>query len=75
MYYAPKEHNPPHIHVFYQGEESTFELKSGNLIEGKIPNNKQKLVEAWIELRREDLMADWELCQNGEQPFKIEGLK
>ena len=23
MYYAPKEHNPPHIHVRYQGTKAS----------------------------------------------------
>ena len=32
-------------------------------------------VQAWIEIHRDDLIADWELCRNGENPFKIEPLK
>jgi hypothetical protein len=30
-----------------------------------------RLVLAWAELHQEDLMADWDLLMNGEQPFKI----
>jgi len=37
--------------------------------------NKMKLLQAWIELHREELVADWELAVGGEQPYKIEPLK
>jgi hypothetical protein len=30
---------------------------------------------AWIEIHREDLMADWQLAVSGQQPHKIEPLK
>ena len=33
------------------------------------------LVQAWIEIHKEDLMEDWELAVNGKKPFKIEPLK
>ncbi len=26
MYYAPKEHNPPHIHVYFQNYKATFSI-------------------------------------------------
>jgi hypothetical protein len=36
---------------------------------------KMKLVQAWIEIHKEDLMADWDLAINGENVFKIDPLK
>ena len=44
-------------------------------MEGSIPNIKMKLVEAWIEIHKEDLLANWELAVNGKEVFKIEPLK
>lgn len=35
---------------------------------------KQRLIVAWIEIHRDDLMADWQLAVNGKSPFKIKGL-
>jgi hypothetical protein len=32
-------------------------------------------VQAWIEIHREDLLADWALAVNGEEVFKVEPLK
>jgi len=34
-----------------------------------------KNVQAWIEIHREDLLADWKLAIAGEPVFKIEPLK
>jgi len=75
MYYAPKEHNPPHIHVYYQSESAVINIQDGNLTEGKLGLKQLRLVNAWIEIHREELLADWELCQNGEKPYSIEPLK
>jgi Domain of unknown function (DUF4160) len=76
MYYLDtKQHNLPHIHVKYQEHEAIFTIPEGNLIEGYIPNNKQKLVIAWIELHQDELMADWELAISGQKIFSIDPLK
>ena len=75
MYYAPKEHNPPHIHVYYQNYKATINIVNCELLEGELPARQLRLVLAWIEIHTEELIADWNLCQNGEKPFTIEPLK
>jgi hypothetical protein len=55
--------------------EVVLGLPDGEIMEGSIPNNKMKLVEAWIEIHKEDLLANWELAVNGQEVFKIEPLK
>jgi hypothetical protein len=70
-----KEHNPPHIHVFYQDLKSIIDINSCEILEGNIPPKQLKLVAAWIEIHIEELLANWKLCQNGEKPFNIEPLK
>ena len=42
---------------------------------GDLPSRQRKLVLAWAELHKEDLFANWELCQNGEEPFNIKPLE
>ena len=74
-YFDNRQHNLPHIHVKYQNDEAVFTIPDGNVIEGSIPSNKRKLVEAWIEIHREDLMANWDLAINGQNIFKIEPLR
>ena len=69
------KHKRPHIHVKYQGEEAVISIPDGEVLEGAIQRNKMKLVQAWIEIHQDDLIADWELALNGQEIFKIEPLK
>jgi hypothetical protein len=75
MYYGPKEHNPPHIHIYYQGKVGILNIETLEFTSGNIASKQQRLVLAWAEIHSEELLADWELCQNGEKPFSIEPLK
>jgi hypothetical protein len=75
MYFAPKEHKPPHFHVYYQEYAARVDIEKSELIEGNLPPKQVKLVLAWNELHKEELLADWKLCQNGEKPFHIDPLK
>lgn len=75
MFYAPKEHNPPHIHVYYQNDKAVVNILTGEIMDGKLPARQYRFVQTWIDIRKDDLMTDWELCQNGEEPFKIEPLR
>ncbi len=75
MYFGPKEHNPPHIHVHYQNDIVVINIENCQIMEGAIPTRQLRLVLAWIEIHREELLADWKLCQNGEKPFMIDPLK
>lgn len=68
-------HHLPHIHARYQGYKASFAINESTLIVGDFPDKQRKLVEAWIELRKEELLADWELAISGEEIFKIEPLR
>ena len=68
------KHHVHNIHVICADKESVFSL-DGKQLEGEIPINKKKLVEAWIEIHKEDLEANWKLLDEGEQSFRIEPLK
>ena len=68
------KHNVPHIHAEYSGDEVVVAL-DGTDLEGEIPKNRMKLLEAWMVIHREDLEANWKLLTNGEQFFRIDPLK
>jgi hypothetical protein len=70
-----KQHNTPHIHAEYQGQVVVFAIPDGTILEGSIPSGKAKLVSAWIEIHKDELMADWHLAVQGESVFKIKGLE
>jgi hypothetical protein len=74
-YFDNRKHQQPHIHIQYSGEEAVVSIPSGEVIEGTIRTNKLKLVQAWIEIHQDDLMANWQLAVNGQQVFRIDPLK
>ncbi|MFZ5519199.1 MAG: DUF4160 domain-containing protein [Candidatus Zhuqueibacterota bacterium] len=75
MFFKDAEKNHlPHIHADYQGQVAVYSIPDGEVLSGSIPSNKHKLVVAWIEIHKEDLIADWELAANGKKPFPIKGL-
>ncbi len=75
MYCGKLEHNPPHIHVYYQEYKAIVDFQKIDFTEGDFPAKQKRLVLAWVELHQEDLMQDWKLAQNGELPFTIEPLR
>jgi hypothetical protein len=55
-FFDTKQHNLPLIHAKYQNYSGVIAIETGVLIEGQIPLSKQKLLAAWIEIHREDLL-------------------
>ena len=74
-YFDNRKHHQPHIHVQYSDEEAVISIPDGNVMEGSLRTAKLKLVQAWIEIHRDELMADWQLAVNGQPVFKIEPLR
>jgi len=74
-YFDNRKHHQPHIHAQYADEEAVISIPEGEVIEGSLRTAKLKLVRAWIEIHRDELMADWSLAVNGQQVFKIDPLK
>lgn len=75
IYCAPGEHNPPHFHAYYQDYKAIFDIQKCELIDGNLPKKQTRLVLAWSELHKDELIANWKLASKGELPFKIEPLK
>ena len=74
-FFDRRQHHIPHIHVRYQEQEAIIAIPAGELLEGQLKPSKMKLVQAWIEIHQEELLADWELASHGETVFKVEPLK
>ena len=58
MYYAPKEHGPPNIHVYYQNKTAVVNISDCKVTRGELAAKQVRLVSAWIEIHREELLAD-----------------
>jgi len=76
MYYLDnKMHHFPPIQVKYQEEEAIISINDGEILEGAIKPAKMKLVQAWIEIHKDELFVDWDLAIKGETIFRIDPLK
>lgn len=75
VFFDDERHKFPHIHAKYQGQEASFSILDDALLSGEIPVAKVRLVQAWIEIHREDLLADRDLAVNGQTPFAIDPLR
>ena len=75
FYFDNKEHFTAHIHIEYQDFNAVISIQNSDILAGHFPPNKLKLVMAWIEIHRDELMADWTLAVEGSLIFKIDGLK
>jgi hypothetical protein len=76
MYFRDnRRHHLPHIHVRYQGQEAAVSIADGSVFDGALPAKQLKMLQAWIEIHKEELYIDWELAVNGEDPFRIPPLQ
>ncbi|RJQ44439.1 MAG: DUF4160 domain-containing protein [Nitrospiraceae bacterium] len=76
MFYGDNEqHHTPHIHVRYQGRKASIAIDDGSVLAGDFPARQLRMVQVWIDIHRDELMADWELAVNGDEPFRIAPLQ
>ncbi len=75
MYLIDNQHHKlPHIHAKYAEFEASIGIEDGEILAGTLPRKQLRLVQAWIELHHDELIADWELAVGGEAPYKIAPL-
>ncbi|MEN9948204.1 MAG: hypothetical protein RL106_1027 [Bacteroidota bacterium] len=66
MYYFDNiQHQSAHIHVHYQEKSCVIGINDHQIINGKIPNQKLKLVLTWMELHQLELEENWKKAING----------
>lgn len=57
------DHNPPHFKVKYSKYEANVMIEDGDLMNGDLPKRQFKLVQAWAEIHKEELLEMW-LCKD-----------
>ncbi len=73
--YDNRRHHCPHFHAEYAEFATVIAIADGEILEGDLPRTKMKLVQAWLEIHREDLVADWNLAVQGLPPQRIKPLE
>ena len=71
-------HHCPHIHAKYGSLKAVFYIETSAQMEGFFSPKERKLVEAWIEIHKDELRRNWEKLNipSGTVSFnKIEPLK
>lgn len=53
-----KHHHLPHIHAKYVEFEASIDIEDGEILSGDLPRKQLRLVQAWIELHPDELMAN-----------------
>jgi hypothetical protein len=59
IYMFFNDHHPPHFKVKYNEFEANVMIESGVLLNGDLPISKLKLVQAWAEIHKEELLGMW----------------
>ncbi len=75
MYFGKKEHNPPHFHALYAGQEALFDIKTLRVIRGELPRQAKALVLKWARLHQKDLIEAWKACSETKLPKQIAPLE
>ena len=68
------DHNPPHFHAEYGEYKASVLIKEGVANRGYLPNKQLKLINAWCELHRDELMQNWELSKQSKPMNRINPL-
>ncbi len=75
VYMYWRDHNPPHFHAIYGGDEALVSVEDGTFLAGSLPRTATRLVKEWAELRRAALEANWERAQVPEALIPVEPLR
>lgn len=72
MFYS--DHNPPHFHAEYAGYKALIDILNGCVMSGSLPGKQLKLVLAWCEIHKDELMQNWELSKDAKPLNRINPL-
>ena len=73
IYMYMSEHNPPHFHIKYQDYEAIMTIDG--VVTGTLPRRALNMVYEWVDLHKDELLANWERMEKKETLMKIDPLK
>jgi hypothetical protein len=65
---------PRHFQAEYSESKVLIDIISGTVIRGIFPFKQLKLVLAWCEIHRDELLQNWENAVNHEELYRIKPL-
>jgi hypothetical protein len=68
------DHAPPHFHALYGDFEALIDIRTLDVLEGRLPRRALGLVLDWAERHQDALMEAWNQCAALQPPQKIPPL-
>ncbi len=72
MYF--NDHNPPHFHAHYSGDEVVISIRTLAVISGRLPGRALGLVAEWASMHSGELLELWEKARDSMQLHRIDPL-
>ena len=73
------DHNPPHFHVEYGGDEMLHmemrRIVDAEPMAGDLPAKQKKMILGWAVLRHDELMENWKLAEQKKELFQIDPMR
>lgn len=70
------DHLPPHFHAKYSEFEALINIDTGDVVKGEMPIKQLRLIQAWLEIHREELNRNYLSLNSDVQTFhKIKPLE
>lgn len=73
MYWS--DHDPPHFHAIYAGDEAQVRIDDGSFLAGSLPRTAARLVGEWAALHRDELLANWARARALDPLLAVEPLR
>jgi hypothetical protein len=70
-----KDHFPEHFHAEYAEFKAQIGIKDAVVLDGELPAKQLKLVLAWCEIHREELLKNWESAMKHGKISRIDPLR
>jgi hypothetical protein len=74
VYMNYSDHQPPHFHAFYGGEEVVISIDNIEVITGSMQSKQLKMLLGWAAFHQEELKENWELARKRQELFQIAPL-
>ncbi len=68
------EHDPPHFHAIYSGDEAQVGIDPIQVLNGRLPSRAISLVIEWAALHQRELMDNWRRLRSDMPAEKVEPL-
>ena len=75
IYMYWQDHRPAHFHAIYGEYEALVRIDDGSFLRGDLPRAARRLVDEWLDLHRDELLANWQRAQVLEPLLPIEPLQ